>query len=195
MLKPETVDEMASVQVMVDPGWKGAYGLGLELWRDGERIYAGHGGAMPGFLAGLAVVRADKAGAAVLTNTSAGAKPESLAMKLVAKSLELDPPAPSPWLPQDEAPETLRPLLGRWWSEGHEFVFFCREGKLHARVDSLVAGKEPAVFEPAGDDRFRTVAGRENGEWLRVVRDEQGAVTKLYWATYAFTRDPQVFGA
>ena len=51
------------------------------------------------------------------------------------------------------------------------------------------------MFEPAGDDRFRTVSGRENGEWLRVARDEQGAVTKLYWATYAFTRDPQVFGA
>ena len=195
VLKPETVDEMASVQVMADPGWKLGYGLGLQLFRDGDRIYAGHGGAMPGFLAGLAVVRADRAGAAVLTNTSAGAKPESLAMKLAARSLELDPPAPARWLPQEEAPEPLRPLLGRWWSEGHEFVFFCRDGRLHARLDPPVATVETAVFEPAGGDRFRTVAGREDGEWLRVVRDEQGAVTKLYWATYAFTRDPQVFGA
>ena len=195
VLKPETVDEMASVQVMADPGWKLGYGLGLQLFRDGERVYAGHGGAMPGFLAGLAVVRADRAGAAVLTNTSAGAKPESLAMKLAARSLELDPPAPARWLPQEEAPESLRPLLGRWWSEGHEFVFFCRDGRLHARLDPPVATVETAVFEPAGGDRFRTVAGREDGEWLRVVRDEQGAVTKLYWATYAFTRDPQVFGA
>ena len=195
VLKPETVDEMASVQVMVDPAWKGGYGLGLQLLREGERIFAGHGGAMPGFLAGLAVVRADKAGAAVLTNTSAGARPDALAMKLVAKSLELDPPEPARWTPQDEAPEALRPLLGRWWSEGHEFVFFCRDGNLRARLDPLVPGSDPAVFEPAGDDRFRTVAGRENGEWLRVARDETGAVTKLYWATYAFTRDPQVFGA
>ena len=194
VLRPETVDEMASVQVMADPGWKAGYGLGLQLIRDGERVYAGHGGAMPGFLAGLMFVRADKAGAAVLTNTSAGAKPEALAMKLVARSLELDPPGPTLWRPQDEAPEALRPLLGRWWSEGHEFVFFCRDGKLHARLDPLVPGVEPAVFEPAGDDRFRTVSGRENGEWLRVARDEQGAVEKLYWATYAFTRGPQVFG-
>jgi CubicO group peptidase (beta-lactamase class C family) len=194
VLKPESVDEMASVQVMADPGWKTGYGLGLQLWRDGDRLYAGHGGAMPGFLAGLAVVRAEKAGAAVLTNTSADARPEPLAMKLVAKSLELDPPGPRLWMPQDEAPEALRPLLGRWWSEGREFVFYCREGKLQARLDPLVPGGEPAVFEPAGDDRFRTVSGRENGEWLRVARDEQGAVTKLYWATYAFTRGPQVFG-
>ncbi len=195
VLKPETVDEMGSVQVMVDVGWKSGYGLGLQLFRDGERVYAGHGGAMPGFLAGVAVGRAEKAGAAVLTNTSAGTDPTIHAVKLVAKSLELDPPAPALWKPQDAAPEALRPLLGRWWSEGAEFVFFCREGKLHARLDQAPPGKEPAVFEPAGDDRFRTVAGRENGEWLRVVRDEHGAVTKLYWATYAFTRDPQVFGA
>jgi CubicO group peptidase (beta-lactamase class C family) len=194
VLKPETVEEMASVQVMADPGWKSGYGLGLQLLRDGERIYAGHGGAMPGFLAGLAVARPDRAGAAVLTNTSAGARPDALAMQLVARSLELDPPEPAPWLPQDEAPETLRPLLGRWWSEGHEFVFSCREGRLRARLDPPVPGSEPAVFEAAGDDRFRTVSGRENGEWLRVVRDGKGEVTKLYWATYAFTRGPQVFG-
>jgi len=195
VLKPETVDEMASVQVMVDGAWKAGYGLGLQLMRDGDRVYAGHGGAMPGFLAGLAVVRSDKAGAAVLTNTSASAEPDALAMRLVAKSLELDPPGPAPWTPRDEAPGALRPLLGRWWSEGHEFVFFCRDGKLHARLDPPRPGAEPAVFEPADDDRFRTVSGRENGEWLRVARDGQGAVTKLYWATYAFTRDPQVFGA
>jgi CubicO group peptidase (beta-lactamase class C family) len=195
VLKPETVDEMASLQVMVDAGWKSGYGLGLQLFRDGERIYAGHGGAMPGFLAGLAVSRAEKAGAAVLTNTSAGTDPTIHAVKLVAKSLELDPPEPALWKPQGEAPEALRPLLGRWWSEGTEFVFFCREGKLYARLDQSPPGKEPAVFEPAGEDRFRTISGRENGEWLRVVRDVDGAVTKLYWATYAFTRDPQVFGA
>ena len=195
VLRPETVDEMASVQVMADAGWRSGYGLGLQLFRDGDRVYAGHGGAMPGFLAGLAVDRAEKAGAAALTNTSAGPDPTILAKKLVAKSLELEPSEPALWRPQGEAPEGLRPLLGRWWSEGHEFVFFCRDGRLHARVDPLVADKEPAVFEPAGDDRFRTVGGRENGEWLRVVRDGQGAVTKLYWATYAFTRDPQVFGA
>ncbi len=195
VLRRETVDEMASVQVMADRGWTRGHGLGLQLFRAGERIYAGHGGAMPGFRAGLAVARAERAGAAVLTNTSAGAEPEELAVHLVAKSLELDPPGPALWQPQEEAPEGLRPLLGRWWSEGHEFVFFCRDGRLHARLDPPAASAETSVFEAAGDDRFRTVAGRENGEWLRVARDESGAVTKLYWATYAFTRDPQIFGS
>ena len=36
--------------------------------------------------------------------------------------------------------------------------------------------------------------GRERGEVLRVVRDEQGVVTRLYWATYPFTRTPEIFG-
>jgi hypothetical protein len=51
------------------------------------------------------------------------------------------------------------------------------------------------VFEPDGEDRFRTVSGRERGERLRVVRDQDGAVAKLYWATYPFTRSPQITGA
>jgi hypothetical protein len=27
------------------------------------------------------------------------------------------------------------------------------------------------------------------------VRDESGEVVKLYWATYPFTRGPEIFGA
>jgi hypothetical protein len=55
-------------------------------------------------------------------------------------------------------------------------------------------GREPSVFEHEGEDRFRVVSGRERGEVLRVVRDEQGAVVRLYWATYPFTRAPEIFG-
>jgi hypothetical protein len=50
------------------------------------------------------------------------------------------------------------------------------------------------VFEPEGDDVFRTISGREQGEVLRLVRDEDGTVTRLYWATYPFTRQQEVFG-
>ena len=31
-------------------------------------------------------------------------------------------------------------------------------------------------------------------ELLRLVRDEDGTVVKMYWATYPFTRQPQTFG-
>ena len=69
-----------------------------------------------------------------------------------------------------------------------------RTGKLEARFAAAPPEREPSVFEPEGEDRFRTVSGRERGEVLRVVRDESGAVVKLYWATYPFTRSPEIFG-
>ena len=50
------------------------------------------------------------------------------------------------------------------------------------------------MFERDGEDRFRTISGDERGELLRVVRGEDGEVVKLYWATYPFTRAPEIFG-
>ena len=49
------------------------------------------------------------------------------------------------------------------------------------------------MFEQDGVDRYRTVSGSERGELLSIVRDEDGGVTKLYWATYPFTRTPETF--
>ena len=40
----------------------------------------------------------------------------------------------------------------------------------------------------------RPVAGRSQGERLRVVRNEDGSVARLYWATYPVTREPLSFG-
>jgi hypothetical protein len=85
-------------------------------------------------------------------------------------------------------------LLGRWWSEGDESIFSWRGGRLEARLADAPSGREPSVFEREGEDLYRVVSGRERGETLRVVRDESGEVVKLYWATYPFTRTPEVFG-
>jgi hypothetical protein len=38
------------------------------------------------------------------------------------------------------------------------------------------------------------VFGRERGELLRIVRDDAGTPTKLYWATYPMLRAPFVTG-
>jgi len=106
---------MALVQTMVDQrGWTLAWGLGLELYRSGDRVYAGHGGAMPGFLAGLCVCRAERVGAVVLTNSSAGPKPESLAVELANAALDMLTPETAQWRPDDGAPDEIAPLLGRW---------------------------------------------------------------------------------
>ena len=131
----------------------------------------------------------------MLTNTGTTATPEELALALAEATLELEPAEPEPWRPGEAPPDDVRPLLGRWWSEGEEFVFAWRGGRLEARAAALAAWRPPAVFEREGDDSWRTVSGRERGELLRVVRDEGGAVTKLYWATYPLTRDQRAFGA
>jgi len=116
-------------------------------------------------------------------------------LALAEAALEELAPEPEPWLPVQPPPEEIVPLLGRWWSEGSETVFSWRNGKLEARLATAPPERDPSVFEQEGDDRFRTVSGGERGEALRVVRDEAGAVVKLYWATYPFTRAPQLFCA
>ena len=50
-------------------------------------------------------------------------------------------------------------------------------------------------FERVEGDRFRTVFGRERGEPLELVRDGDGRVTRMYWATYPFDREHRVTGA
>lgn len=196
VLPTATIDEMTRPEIMADlEKWTLGWGLGLELFRRGERIMVGHEGAMPGFLACIAVHRGERVGAIVLCNTSAGANPAELALDLVCTVLDEAPAPVSPWRPGPAVPAELAPLVGRWWSEGASFTFTVREGRLEARKDSDSASKPPAVFEPIGGDRFRTVSGREEGELLLIERDATGGVARLKWAGYPCTRDPRTFGA
>jgi CubicO group peptidase (beta-lactamase class C family) len=195
VLSQRTLDEMARPEIMADlDTWTLAWGLGIALYRSGDRVLAGHGGAMPGFLAGLAARRVDRTAAVVLANTTAGVDAPGLAVELVCTALDEDPAPAETWCPGPPVPPELAPLVGRWWSEGNSFTFSVRDAKLEARLDSAPADKPPAVFEPAGPDLFRTVSGREEGEQLRVLRDDAGAVAQLLWATYPFTREPKTFG-
>ena len=194
VLAPATLDEMSHVRSMVDhEAWTLAWGLGLELYRSADHVFVGHGGAMPGHLAGLVVNRKTGIGSAVLTNTSAGGKPETLALDLAKAAIEALPDEPKPWQPAADAPAEVAPLLGRWWSEGHELVFSWRGGRLQARLVDGVPGRDTSYLEPVDEGRWRVAEGRERGELLRVVRDEQGAVERLYLATYPLTRTASPF--
>jgi CubicO group peptidase (beta-lactamase class C family) len=193
VLAADTVEEMCHPHVMWDvDGWNLAWGLGFMLLRSGDRILVGHEGAMPGFLAGVFTRRADGVGAVALTNVTSGGDPGQLAAELVTAVLDAEPSAPEPWAPGPPVDAEVEPLLGRWWSEGTEFVFVWKGGRLEARIAANPA--RTAVFAAEGHDLWRTESGREAGEILRVVRDAEGGVVRLHWATYAFTRDPRVFG-
>jgi len=192
VLAPATAEEMHSVHVMLDDRWQEAWGLGLGLTRDGERILAGHSGGMPGHLSGFMYSKKDGISAAALTN--AGADMQALAVSLAVAAIDALPAEPEPWRPAGPPPPEVAGILGRWWSEGEESIFSFRDGRLQARLADDRPEEEPSIFEPDGPDRYRVVSGRERGELLRAVRDEAGEVVKLYWATYPFQREPFTFG-
>ena len=85
-----------------------------------------------------------------------------------------------------------RRCSGRGGRRAREFEFRWREGRLECTLPGS-SRSAPAVFERIGDDRYRTVSGRERGELLELVRDDGGRVVKLYWASYPFTREPHAF--
>jgi CubicO group peptidase (beta-lactamase class C family) len=182
VLAETTVEELWFPQVMQNPDdWTVGWGLGIMLVNHEGRIFGGHGGAMPGFLSGLYVNRETGTGAAVLTNAGSRAPTLEIALELADAALELWPPDVEPWRPEPAPPEEVAPLLGRWWSEGSEFVFRWKDEHLVAEVAGAPARVKPSVFEPV-DGGYRVVSGREQGERLRVEGEQ------LVWGGYVFTR-------
>jgi CubicO group peptidase (beta-lactamase class C family) len=194
VLSAATLEEMSHVRAMVDhERWSLAWGTGLELYRSGDHVFVGHGGAMPGHLAALVVNRKTGIGAAVLMNTSAGGRPEALALELAKAAIEALPAEPEGWRPGDAVPAAVEPLLGRWWSEGSELVFSWRGDRLEARLVDGPPGRETSYLQQLEPDRWRCVEGRERGEVLRVVRGDDDAVESMYFATYPLRREPSTF--
>lgn len=193
VLSPDSVEEMCRPVVMTDvDSWGGAYGLGFGMERFGDRVLVGHGGAMPGYLTGLRVRRADRVGAVVFANSTAGALPVALAGQLVNEVLDAEPSLAQAWVPSRPQPE-LDGVLGSWWTEGEEIVFEVRDDELWSRLAGSATPLSDTRFVREDADRWRAVAGRERGELLEVVRDERGTVVQMYFATYAVTRTPKAF--
>jgi CubicO group peptidase (beta-lactamase class C family) len=187
VLRAETVREMRTVQSMSDhERWTGAYGLGLMLERDGDRILVGHGGSMPGFIAGVYASPHDRIGVAALTNSSS-ANLGPLTKKLVAETVERWPVPPEPWRVEEPPPDDVLALLGIWFMEGTQIIFRWRNGTLEAVDPEDPEWKPPAVFRREDERRWRIVSGWEEGELLR-VEDE-----RMVLAGYPVTREPTLW--
>jgi CubicO group peptidase (beta-lactamase class C family) len=196
VLSPDTLEEMCQPQALRDvDGWTAGMGLGFFLARSGTgRTWVGHTGGMPGHITGLFTHRESGTGALVLMNGSVTPAPDQLAVRLGDHVVEHDPAEPEPWTAGTELPAELAGLRGVWFLEGSPFVFSVVGGQLQARHQDLPATSPPSVFERVGEDRYRTVQGRERGELLRVTRDDRGTPVKLRWAGYRATREPLAFG-
>ena len=189
VLDAKTNEEMWFPQVMYYPDdWVLGWGLGLMLYNQAGKIFGGHGGAMAGHLAGVYINRKTQTGAAALTNSGTRGNMDVFAIELAQKALELWPEAIEPWRPEAEPPAAVRAILGRWWSEGNEFVFWWEGGALKGKVVGTAAGRGETTFERDGDG-WRAAAGRERGERLRVDGD------RMIWSGYAFTRAQEPFKA
>jgi CubicO group peptidase (beta-lactamase class C family) len=189
VLEAKVVDEMWFPQVMYYPDdWVLGWGLGIMLYSSDGGIYGGHGGAMAGHLAGVYVNRKTGIGAAGLTNSGTRGNMDLFAIALAKEGAELWPAAIEPWRPEEAPPAEVRPLLGRWWSEGNEFLFWWQGGSLRAKFAAAPPGKGETEFEREGD-AWRATGGRERGERLRVDGD------RMIWAGYAFTRAQEPFKA
>ena len=88
---------------------------------------------------------------------------DGFAISLAEKAIELWPEPIEPWRPEAGPPEDVLPLLGHWWSEGNEFVFWWERGGLQSKVVGTREGRGETTFERDGDG-WRASAGRESGE-------------------------------
>jgi CubicO group peptidase (beta-lactamase class C family) len=197
VLAPETLTEMCQPVIMSDPdGWTAGYGLGLELFRRGERVWVGHGGSMPGYVAVLLVHRPSAAGVVVYANAYGLREGhlQAVAGGLLATVLDAEPPAlSSPWRPAATPPPgDIADLCGRWWWMGREYEA-AWDGDRDELVFTLLrpAGGVPWRFVREAPDRWRGRSGINDGEILAVRRDAAGGVAALDIATFVFSRDPE----
>ncbi|TCK21621.1 serine hydrolase domain-containing protein [Pseudonocardia endophytica] len=181
VLSPATVEEM-TVPAGVDPSqpvWAG-YGLGLQVQRVDGVTLVGHGGSMPGFLAGIWVDREQATGAFVAGNTTSGMD-GGVPATLLADVRAAEPRVVAPWTP--EAPPVDPAVLGPWYWGPSPYVLRAVPGGL-LHLGGLGRPGRSSRFRPGPDGTWIGMDGYFAGETLRVGPDA------LHLVTYVFTRSP-----
>jgi CubicO group peptidase (beta-lactamase class C family) len=182
MLHPVAVNDV--------PGspWGGAHALGWQMWNVGGRRLAGHGGSMPGFLAGLRVDLQSGDGIVLMTNATSGLG--TATTELLDLFREREPLAPTPWH-ADPAQSASIDLVGPWFWGTYSFTLALDTGG-GLRLGEPGQGRG-ARFRPDGD-RWVGLEGYYRGEPLVVERDVAGVPSRLVLASFVFTRTPYASG-
>jgi CubicO group peptidase (beta-lactamase class C family) len=191
VLARETVDEMCSPVTIGDlESWTVGHGLGPQLFRAGERVYVGHGGSMPGYVAHFAVHRRSRMGVVVLANAYGFAGDDTIkdiSLRTLTTVLDNEPATPAPaWQPPAPPRGEAAEICGRWWWMGREY-------DLAPEGDGLVmtgAGRH-TVFRREAPDRWRGISGHDEGEVLSILRSADGGASKIDIATFVYSRDPR----
>jgi CubicO group peptidase (beta-lactamase class C family) len=181
VLAPATLEEMI-VPAGVDssaPGWS-AYGLGVQVLRMEGRTFIGHGGSMPGFLAGVFVDREERTGAVDLANSTAGVDP--LVFGLLADLRAAEPRVVEPWTPSPSPVPLDR--LGVWYWGPSPYVLRSISGGLLHLGPLPGRGGRASRFRQRDDGTWVGLDGYYAGETLRIADDH------LDLDTFIFTRAP-----
>lgn len=181
VLRGSTLKEMHRPH-WVNPDWNGGWGLGFGIYRDKDKTWVGHGGAVLGHFTLQRFNPDDKVGVIVLTNATGGDTNTyfqeivrtlaPIAVKALAKS-----PEKVTFKPEWE--RYIGAYRGPW---GDSYVL--READ-QLKLKSLQFPDFPAgVLIPEGDDgrTFRMKEGGNEGELVIFVRDETGVVTRMHIA-------------
>ncbi|MEO3972808.1 serine hydrolase domain-containing protein [Streptomyces sp. CAU 1734] len=165
------------------------YGLGMQILRVNGRTLVGHGGSLPGFLAGLWVSVEDGIAAAALANATSGPLSAVVAAELVGIVAEAEPRIPEPWKPLSAVDQELLALTGPWYWGTYAFgVRLLPERGLE--LQPLRGAGRGARFVAEEDGTWTGLDGYYAGETLRVVRRADGSVLHLDLASFVFTREP-----
>jgi CubicO group peptidase (beta-lactamase class C family) len=174
--------EQMRVPVVAGPG---GYGLGLQVDEVGGRTRIGHGGSMPGFIAGITVDLEERAAAVALANATTGGTGQ-LPATLLDRLHDREPALPEAWTPEPELPGADE-LLGPWFWGNTACTVLVRDGALRLEMGSRLRDSR---FVREGRDTWRGLDAYFTGEPLRVVRDGAGAVDHLDLASYVLRREP-----
>ena len=184
VLDPDSLEEMCQPIALSDDAWSVAHGLGVQVFRRGDRRWVGHGGSMPGFLSLVLADREARAAACVAANATSGV--DGVCADLLDLVLDAEPRLPEPWESAD-VPDRVVPALGPWYWGPAPVALRWRDG--HLRITELEGQARESRFVPDGDD-WVGLDGYYRGERLRLVHDEDGGVSHLELATLVFTRRP-----
>ncbi|GAA2851273.1 serine hydrolase domain-containing protein [Pseudonocardia halophobica] len=186
VLSPATVEEM-TIPAGVDfsgPTWS-SYGLGVQVQRHEDRTLVGHGGSMPGFLAGLWADREEGTAALALANITSGLD-GALPATLLADLRAAEPTVVDAWSP---APSPVPvELLGPWYWGPSPYVLRAVPGGL-LHLGGLGRPGRSSRFRPRRDGTWVGLDGYFAGETLRLDP------VSLNLATFVFTRTPYDPGA
>ena len=187
LLAAATLAEMREPRVVndvPDQDWSVGYGLGLQLWNHaGARRY-GHGGSMPGFLAGVEITEAGDA-VVVYANATTGLRSE-LGSDLLEILADEEPRLPEEWRPAAPEPGVLE-MLGHWYWGPAPYLLAARGDQLELRA--VGRGRE-SRFRATGPDAWIGLDGYHTGEPLNAIRLPDGSLSHLDLGSFIFTRAP-----